>query len=78
MQYVLRGKVIHGDGWGRMMGYPTANLDRISSQSVMEIFQELHAKGQTIIMVTHEDEYGTLADRIIHLDDGRIVGAEKR
>ena len=28
MQYVLRGKVIHGDGWGRMMGYPTANLDR--------------------------------------------------
>jgi len=57
---------------------PTANLDRISSQSVMEIFQELHAKGQTIIMVTHEDEYGTLADRIIHLDDGRIVGAEKR
>ncbi|MFA4872490.1 MAG: riboflavin kinase [Patescibacteria group bacterium] len=28
MQYVLRGKVIHGDGWGRKMGYPTANLDR--------------------------------------------------
>ncbi len=30
MQYVLRGKVIHGDGWGRKMGYPTANLDRRS------------------------------------------------
>jgi riboflavin kinase/FMN adenylyltransferase len=28
MQHVLRGKVIHGDGWGRKMGYPTANLDR--------------------------------------------------
>ena len=52
---------------------PTANLDRESSKTVMDIFRELHKEGQTIIMVTHEEEYGHLADRIVRLDDGRIV-----
>jgi putative ABC transport system ATP-binding protein len=52
---------------------PTANLDRQSSQVIMDIFAELHKGGQTIIMVTHEDEYGRLADRIVHIDDGKIV-----
>jgi putative ABC transport system ATP-binding protein len=52
---------------------PTANLDRESSAVVMNIFKQLHAQGQTIIMVTHEPEYGQLAERIIHLDDGKIV-----
>jgi putative ABC transport system ATP-binding protein len=52
---------------------PTANLDRESSKTVMQLFRELNTEGQTIIMVTHEDEYGKLADRIVHLDDGRIV-----
>ncbi len=52
---------------------PTANLDRESSDRVMSIFKELHAAGQTIIMVTHEDEYARIADRIITLDDGKIV-----
>lgn len=53
---------------------PTANLDRQSSATVMQIFKELHREGQTIIMVTHEEEYGRIADRIVHLDDGKIVG----
>ena len=53
---------------------PTANLDRDSSANVMELFKELHSAGQTIVMVTHEDEYGKLAERIIRLDDGQIVG----
>lgn len=52
---------------------PTANLDRQSSSTVMDIFKELHKEGQTIVMVTHEEEYGKLAERIVHLDDGRIV-----
>jgi putative ABC transport system ATP-binding protein len=53
---------------------PTANLDRESSASVLDIFQQLHADGQTIIMVTHEEEYGMLAERIVRIDDGKIVG----
>ncbi len=52
---------------------PTANLDRESSQRVMSIFEELHKEGQTIIMVTHEEEYGLLAEKIARLDDGKIV-----
>jgi len=52
---------------------PTANLDHESSNKVMEIFKELHKQGQTIIMVTHEEEYGKMAERIVRLDDGRIV-----
>lgn len=52
---------------------PTANLDRESSDRVIRIFKQLHAAGQTIIMVTHEDEYAHIADRIIKLDDGNIV-----
>lgn len=56
---------------------PTANLDNESSRIVMEIFKELHRGGQTIIMVTHEVEYSKFAERIVHLDDGRIVSEEK-
>jgi putative ABC transport system ATP-binding protein len=52
---------------------PTANLDTESSLMVLKIFQELHAQGQTIVMVTHEDEYGKATDRVIRLQDGQIL-----
>ncbi len=57
---------------------PTANLDNYSSKQVMEIFQELNKAGQTIIMVTHEEEYAKMAKRIVHLDDGKIVDDHKK
>ena len=56
---------------------PTANLDNESSRIIMDIFKELHKGGQTIIMVTHEVEYSKFAERIIHLDNGRIISEEK-
>lgn len=52
---------------------PTANLDNESSATVIEIFKELHKEGQTIIMVTHEEQYAKMAGKIIRLDDGKIV-----
>jgi len=52
---------------------PTANLDKESSVIVMDFFKELHNGGQTIIMVTHEDEYAKFAQRIVKLDDGKII-----
>ncbi len=52
---------------------PTANLDTASGHSVIELFQELHKGGQTIIMVTHEEEYAKYCDRIVYLEDGKIV-----
>lgn len=51
---------------------PTANLDSESSALVIKIFQELHKSGQTIVMVTHEEEYGKIADRVISMRDGVI------
>lgn len=54
---------------------PTANLDSFSSKIVMEIFQKLNKEdGLTIVMVTHELEYGKMADRIVKLSDGVVVG----
>jgi len=56
---------------------PTANLDNESSSIIMNIFKKLHEKGQTIIMVTHEVEYSKFAEKIVHLDNGKIVSIEK-
>ena len=56
---------------------PTANLDRESSATVMQLFKNLHESGQAIIMVTHEEEYARLASRLVKLDDGNIVSEEK-
>jgi putative ABC transport system ATP-binding protein len=56
---------------------PTANLDNESSAAVVKIFEELHDAGQTIIMVTHEEQYAARAERIITLDDGRIVSEKQ-
>lgn len=55
---------------------PTANLDSSSSNAVIESLQRLHEKGQTIVMVTHEEEYTRNCDKVIYLVDGQI--AEER
>lgn len=57
---------------------PTGNLDSQSEQEVLEILQELNAQGITIIVVTHEEEIGQLAKRLIRLKDGEILSDERR
>lgn len=51
---------------------PTGNLDSKTSYSIMELFHELHQKGNTIIMVTHEDDIAHYAHRIVRLKDGLV------
>lgn len=52
---------------------PTGNLDSKTGAEIMEIFKDLSREGKTIIMVTHDPEIATHAQRIIHLKDGLIV-----
>jgi putative ABC transport system ATP-binding protein len=51
---------------------PTGNLDSKTSHSIMALFQELHDKGNTIIMVTHEDDIAHYSHRIVRLRDGLV------
>lgn len=52
---------------------PTANLDNERSRQIIDIFHELHKKGQTILMVTHETNYAEEASRIFTIDNHKII-----
>ena len=52
---------------------PTGNLDSKSGHEIMKIFDELHRSGNTIILVTHEDEIAKYSNRIVRLLDGKVV-----
>ncbi len=56
---------------------PTGNLDSRTSVEVLALFQELHAQGMTVLVVTHEKDVATCAERIIELRDGRIIRDER-
>ncbi|MSR12650.1 MAG: ABC transporter ATP-binding protein [Gammaproteobacteria bacterium] len=51
---------------------PTGNLDSKTTIEIMQLFDELHAEGHTLIMVTHEDEIAHHCHRIIEMKDGRV------
>ncbi|MGC6420852.1 MAG: ABC transporter ATP-binding protein [Chitinophagales bacterium] len=51
---------------------PTGNLDSTTAKEIMEMLTKVNAKGNTIVVVTHEREIAEYAQRIIHLKDGRI------
>ncbi len=56
---------------------PTGNLDTKTGDEIMELFEELHAEGNTIILVTHEEYIAEHAHRIIRVRDGHIEKDEK-
>ena len=51
---------------------PTGNLDSRTGEEILRLFQDLHQQGNTLIVVTHEDEVAKRAQRVIRLRDGRI------
>ena len=58
---------------------PTGNLDSKTSQDVLALMKVTSEKfGQTIVMITHNEELAQMADRIVHIEDGRIVKAGDR
>lgn len=57
---------------------PTGNLDSRTSEEIMALFEELNRDGQTIVMVTHEDEIAAHASRVIAMRDGKIASDSRR
>ncbi|MFO0875189.1 MAG: ABC transporter ATP-binding protein [Phycisphaerales bacterium] len=56
-----------------MADEPTGNLDSATTREILDLFGELHAEGQTIILVTHEDDVAARCQRIIRLRDGNVL-----
>lgn len=52
---------------------PTGNLDSANGEALLALLAELHAKGQTIVLVTHDEAIAARAQRIVRMRDGRIV-----
>jgi putative ABC transport system ATP-binding protein len=57
---------------------PTGNLDSTSGRDILKIFSDLHQRGKTILMVTHDPKIGQVTDRTIQLSDGEVVKDERR
>jgi|AntRauMinimDraft_4_1070384.scaffolds.fasta_scaffold00059_59 putative ABC transport system ATP-binding protein len=56
---------------------PTGNLDSETGRAIMEVFADLHAAGNTVLVVTHERHIAEHADRIVHLLDGEVEREER-
>jgi putative ABC transport system ATP-binding protein len=55
---------------------PTGNLDSKTGQEIMALFDTLHARGNTIVLVTHEPDIAQFAHRVVHIRDGQIFSDE--
>jgi putative ABC transport system ATP-binding protein len=55
---------------------PTGNLDTETGDEIMQLLEALHRRGNTILLVTHEDEIAHHARRVIHLRDGKLEREE--
>ena len=52
---------------------PTGNLDSKTSREILQMFQELHEQGNTIVLITHDNDIARQARRIVHILDGRLT-----
>jgi putative ABC transport system ATP-binding protein len=57
---------------------PTGALDSVGGAEIMELFRRLHADGQTILLVTHDDKVAAAADRTVRMRDGRVDDGDPR
>lgn len=56
-----------------MADEPTGNLDSSTTEEILDLFKQLHEEGQTVLIVTHEDEVAACCQRVIRLHDGGIA-----
>ncbi len=71
-QRVAIARSLINDPYFLLADEPTGNLDTVTTQEILDIFERLNQEGRTIILVTHENEVGEVAKRIVRLRDGNI------
>jgi putative ABC transport system ATP-binding protein len=76
-QRVAVARALAGDPSVLLADEPTGNLDSAHGEAIMELLAQLHARGSTIVMVTHDRRFATYAQRTIGLLDGRLVNAKE-
>lgn len=72
-QRVAVARAVAGEPAILLADEPTGNLDSLNGEAVMHLLQQLHERGATICMVTHDPRYAAHAERSIELFDGRVV-----
>ncbi len=72
MQRVAVARALVNDPSIILADEPTGNLDTRTSYEIMELFEEIHRNGNTVIIVTHEEDIARYAHRIIRIRDGMI------
>jgi putative ABC transport system ATP-binding protein len=73
MQRVAIARAICADPLLLLADEPTGNLDSRTGREILKIFKKLHANGSTIILITHDREVASVADRIVYLRDGKLT-----
>ena len=72
-QHVAIARALAGEPRLLLADEPTGNLDSAMARSVMELLEELHRDGATIVMVTHDPQLAARAQRNVHVIDGQVV-----
>jgi len=75
-QRVAIARALAGEPKVLLADEPTGNLDTTMAHQVMELLEQIHASGTTIVMVTHDPDLAMRAERNIHLIDGRVSAEE--
>lgn len=57
---------------------PTGNIDSVASAEILALFNELHTRGHTIVVITHEPSVAATASRAVHMQDGQLVEEDSR
>jgi macrolide transport system ATP-binding/permease protein len=78
MQRVAICRALAGSPHLLLCDEPTGNLDSVTGKEIMNVFHELHAQGNTIIMVTHDPKVAAQAQRVVRIEDGLIQSDERQ